>query len=390
MSTIKLDSQTAKELGQATWRDSKRYLWMLGIVVPLIPIVSALMVWATGSEWWLFFTPIFVYGILPILDKVVGNDPHNPPEAVVKELSQDKYYRYCVYAYIPIQYLILIGGAYAVASGMLGWVGIIGATISVGMIGAVAFNTAHELGHQSDAHEAWLSKIALAQTAYGHFYVEHNRGHHIRVATPEDPASSRFGESYWEFLPRTMKGSLQSAWALEKDRLARLDKSVWSIHNHNLQAWSMTAVLFGALTVWLGWPALLFLVIQAFYASSLFEIINYLEHYGLARQKDPETGRYEPCQPEHSWNSNHLVTNLLLFQLQRHSDHHANPTRSYQALRHYENVPQLPSGYAGMVPLAYITPLWRKIMDKKVLDHYNGDLSKANVQPRLKKKLGLE
>ena len=389
MTAIKLDKQTADALGETTWRDSKRYMWLLGLVVPLIPILSVGLMFATGSEWALWFTPVFVYAVLPLLDKLIGNDPHNPPESVVKELSQDKYYRYCVYAYIPIQYLILIGGVYLVTSGTLGWVGIIGATISVGMIGAVAFNTAHELGHQVEKHEAWLCKIALAQTGYGHFYVEHNRGHHINVATPEDPASSRYGESYWEFLPRTMSGSLKSAWKLEKDRLSRLDKSVWSIQNHNLQAWSLTAVLFTGLTVWLGWPALLFLVIQAFYASSLFEIVNYLEHYGLVRQKDPETGRYEPCQPEHSWNSNHLVTNILLFQLQRHSDHHANPTRSYQALRHYENVPQLPSGYAGMIPLAYITPLWRKVMDKKVLDHYNGDLSKANVQPRLKKKLGL-
>lgn len=389
MSTYKLDSTTAEELGQSTWKDSKRYLWLLGLVVPMIPLLSGGLYWATNVEWAFWFTPLFVYGFLPLLDKLIGNDPHNPPEEVVKELSKDKYYRYCVYAYIPVQYAILIAGLYVATSGMVGWVGIIGILISVGMIGAVAFNTAHELGHQSEVHEAWLCKIALAQTGYGHFYVEHNRGHHINVATPEDPASSRYGESYWEFLPRTMVGSLKSAWRLEKDRLSRLDKSVWSIHNHNIQAWLMTVVLFSALTAWLGWPALLFLVIQAFYASSLFEIINYLEHYGLVRQKDPATGRYEPCQPEHSWNSNHLVTNLLLFQLQRHSDHHANPTRSYQALRHYENVPQLPSGYAGMVPLAYITPLWRKVMDKRVLAHYDGDLSKANVQPRLKKKLGL-
>lgn len=390
MKTITLDATTATELGQKTWQDKKRYLWLLAMIVPLLPLISGGLAWASGSEWGWWFTPVFVYGLLPLLDKVIGNDPHNPPESVVKELSQDRYYRYCVYAFLPLQYVALIGGVYLVASGLLGWVGGIGVLISVGMVGAVAFNTAHELGHKSEKLEAWLCKIAMAPCAYGHFYVEHNRGHHVRVATPEDPASSRFGESYWEFLPRAYFGGIKSAWRLEKQRLNRQGKSVWHWQNHNLQAWAMTVVIFTALTLWLGWVALAFLVVQALYASSLFEIINYLEHYGLCRQKDPTTGRYERCRPEHSWNSNHLVTNLLLFQLQRHSDHHANPTRSYQALRHFDDVPQLPSGYAGMVPLAYIPPLWRWIMDKRVLAHYNGDLSKANVQPRLKRKLGLK
>lgn len=389
MASIELDKATAAELGQTHWKDNKRYLWLLGMVVPSVPFVGALIAWATGSEWGHWFTPLFVYGMIPLMDHLIGGDPNNPPESVVEQLSKDKYYRYCIYAYLPLQYLVLISGVWLITSGQLGWVGMIGATISIGMVGAIAFNTAHELGHQNSKLEAWLCKIALAPTAYGHFYIEHNRGHHVRVATPEDPASSRFGESYWAFLPRTMIGSLKSAWAIEKRRLNALDKPAFHWQNHNIQAWAMTVVLYAAMTAWLGWGALLVLVIQGFYSASLFEVVNYLEHYGLCRQKD-EQGRYEQCQPEHSWNSNHMVTNLFLFQLQRHSDHHANPTRSYQALRHYEDVPQLPNGYAGMIPLAYIPWLWRKVMDKRVLEHYDGDLSKANVQPSLKEKLGLD
>lgn len=366
------------------WRDRKRHLWLLATVVPLLPFASGGLAWATGSEWAWWFVPVFVYGLLPLLDKIIGNDPHNPPEEVVARLSQDKYYRYCVYAYLPLQYATLIGGVYLVVGGYLGWVGSLGVLVTVGMIGGVAFNTAHELGHKSEKYEAWLCKIAMAPVAYGHFYVEHNRGHHVRVATPEDPASSRYGESYWAFLPRAYFGGFKSAWNLEQQRLNKQGKPVWHWQNHNLQGWTMTVVLFAALTLWLGWLALAFLIVQALYASSLFEVINYLEHYGLCRQQNPDTGRYERCRPEHSWNSNHLVTNLFLFQLQRHSDHHANPTRSYQALRHYDDVPQLPTGYAGMIPLAYIPWLWRRVMNKRVLAHYQGDLSRANLHPSIK------
>jgi alkane 1-monooxygenase len=182
-------------------------------------------------------------------------------------------------------------------------------------------------------------------------------------------------------------GSLVSAWELEKTRLEKAGHSVWNWRNDNLQAWAMTAVLFGVLTAMFGWIVLPFLILQAAYGASLLEVVNYIEHYGLLRQKDAKTGRYVRCSPEHSWNSNHVVTNLFLYQLQRHSDHHANPMRRYQALRHFEESPQLPSGYASMLLLAYIPPLWRAVMDKRVLAHYGGDVTKANIQPSQRKKL---
>ena len=148
----------------------------------------------------------------------------------------------------------------------------------------------------------------------------------------------------------------------------------------------MTVVLFTGLTAWFGWIVLPFLLIQAVYGFSLLEVVNYLEHYGLRRQK-LDSGRYERCQPRHSWNNNHTVTNLLLYQLQRHSDHHANPTRSYQALRHFDEAPQLPTGYAGMITLAYVPWLWYRVMDPKVVTHHDGDLSKAALQPGKEAKL---
>jgi alkane 1-monooxygenase len=207
------------------------------------------------------------------------------------------------------------------------------------------------------------------------------------VATFDDPASSRLGESFWAFLPRTVIGSLQSAWHLERGRLAGRGLGAWHWRNECLQAWSMTVALFAALTAAFGPWALLFLCLQAVYGFSLLEVVNYLEHYGLKRGAGAD-GKPVRCQPEHSWNSNHVVSNLFLYHLQRHSDHHAHPARRYQALRHFGEAPQLPNGYAGMVLLAYVPFLWFRVMDRRVLAHYGGDVSRANVQPGSRYDLG--
>jgi len=206
------------------------------------------------------------------------------------------------------------------------------------------------------------------------------------VATPEDPASARMGENFWAFLLRSVWGSWQSAWALERERLKLQGHSVWHPQNHNLQAWSLTLLLLGALVVWLGWVVLPFLLLQAVYAASMLEVVNYVEHYGLLRQKDT-SGRYVRCEPEHSWNSNHLVGNLLLYHLQRHSDHHAHPRRRYQALRHFASAPQLPAGYATMISVAYLPPLWFAWMDPRVMAHCGGDLARVNLQTSARAKL---
>ena len=129
-----------------------------------------------------------------------------------------------------------------------------------------------------------------------------------------------------------------------------------------------------------------YLLLQAVLGFSLLEVVNYLEHYGLLRGKK-EDGRYERCLPLHSWNSNNVASNVLLYHLQRHSDHHANPNRRYQALRHVDEAPQLPTGYAGMIVLAWFPPLWRRVMDRRLLDHYEGDLDRANIQPRAKRRV---
>jgi alkane 1-monooxygenase len=256
----------------------------------------------------------------------------------------------------------------------------VGMAISAGVVAGIAINTAHELGHKKEKHERWFARIALAHTFYGHFFIEHNRGHHVRVATPEDPASSRMGETVWGFLPRTVLGSLRSAWGLEKRRLERRGVSPWTLRNDVLNAWAMSVVLWGGLSVTFGPGVLPYLLVQAVVGIWLLESVNYLEHYGMLRQRT-ESGRYERVDASHSWNSNNIGTNVLLYHLQRHSDHHAHPTRRYQTLRDLPEAPVLPTGYAGMIVLTWVPALWRAVMDERVVAHFDGDVSRANLHP---------
>ena len=374
-------------LTPATWRDPKRYAWLLGLLVPLLPFGAWGLVEATGLGVLWFWGPIFVFAVMPLLDTMIGKDSSNPPDSVVKWLEQDRFYRWCTYIYIPLQYVALVGGAWLLFAGGLSVVEKIGLALTLGCVNGIGINTAHELGHKRASLERWLSKIALAPTGYGHFFIEHNRGHHVRVATPEDPASSRMGESFYRFWPRTVAGSLRSSWELEVERLGRSGRGPWTIHNDVLNAWLMTLVLFGALTAAFGPSLLPYLLLQAVFGFSLLEVVNYLEHYGLLRNKREDGLRYERTRPEHSWNSDNVSSNVLLYHLQRHSDHHAHPMRRFQALRHFDEAPELPSGYATMIVLAAVPPLWRRVMDPRVVAHYGGDVTRANILPSKREKV---
>ncbi|AOK16003.1 alkane 1-monooxygenase [Burkholderia cepacia] len=368
------------------WSDGKRYLWLLGALTITLPILAAQLALSTGLHvfWW--FGPLFAFGVIPILDTLIGDDRDNPPEAVVPHLERERYYRLIVYLATLVEYVAFFACVWIVGTHALAWYDYVGFALSLGAATGISINTAHELGHKTDRFERWLAKITLAPVAYGHFYVEHNRGHHVRVATAEDPASARYGESFWAFLPRTVTGSIRSAWRLEKARLERLGHSPWTWRNEVLHAWAMTVVVWGIAIAMAGKVVIPFLVIQAVYGASLLEVVNYVEHYGLGRRKLPN-GRYERCTPQHSWNSNHVVTNLFLYQLQRHADHHANPTRSYQALRHFDDSPQLPAGYATMILFAYVPPLWYRVMNPRVVAHYGGNMAQSNIKPSIREKV---
>jgi len=369
-----------------TWKDGKRYAWLLGLVVPTIPFIAWGLVEATGLGifWW--FGPFFIFGFMPALDRLGGDDQSNPPESAIKWLENDRYYRWCTYLFIPIQLASTVFSAWMWSRGVLSVPEAVGLAFSVGVSNGIAIANAHELGHKREQIEKWLAKVALAPTFYGHFFVEHNRGHHVRVSTPEDPASSRLGENFYEFLPRTVVGSLKSAWELEAKRFERQGKSPLHPTNDILNAWAFSVVLFGALIAAFGPSIIPYLAIQAVFGFSMLEVVNYIEHYGLLRQKKDD-GRYERCVPAHSWNSNLVASNVFLYHLQRHSDHHAHPTRRYQALRHFDEAPELPAGYAGMIVCAYLPPVWRRVMDHRVVEHYGGDVTLANIHPRTRDRI---
>lgn len=368
------------------WRDKKRYLWPLALVVPLLPFGAHAEAERWGLDVFWFLGPLWILVGIPLVDTLIGTEKGNPPPWAEDQLERDRYYRILTYLYLPLQYAGFFWGAWMFTHADLSTTAKVGLTLTVGAVGGIGIANAHELGHKKDQLERWWAKVVLAQTAYGHFEVEHNRGHHTRVATPEDPASARFGESFWAFFPRSVVGAARSGWQLEKKRLAFRGQGPWTLRNDVLNAWLMSVVLFTGTIAVFGWGIVPFIVGQAIFGFSLLEVVNYLEHYGLLRQQG-EDGRYERTQPRHSWNSDHIATNVLLYGLERHSDHHANPTRRYQTLRTFDEAPQLPSGYGTMIGLAYLTPLWRRVMDPRVLALYDGDITKVNVDPRKRQRL---
>lgn len=370
------------------WGSLKKYWYLVTFVVPVAMIASALLAVVTGQGAWLWGLTIVFFVLVPIIDSIVGEDPYNPSTEEESELSDnDNYYKNILYLATASQWLALITMTYVVTQYDWHWLHVVGAVFSVGALHAVGLTMSHELGHKvRDAHQVLAAKICSACSGYAHFNIEHNKGHHKHVATPEDPASSRMGESLYRFAIRELSGAAIRGWKLEADRLKRQNKSFFSPSNDLLQTLAITVVAYGALTALLGWTALAFLVVTAAYGWFQLTMANYIEHYGLLRQKKAD-GRYERCQPKHSWNNNFKASNLLSLHLQRHSDHHAHPTRAYQILRDYPEAPQLPHGYPAMMGLAMIPPLWMKVMDHRVVKWAEGDMNKVNMAPYAKNKL---
>jgi alkane 1-monooxygenase len=371
------------KLGRVTYVDRKRFWWSLSVLYPLLPFAGMALHARTGEQIALGLPLLISYGFMPLLDLLIGEDGNNPPEAVVPQLEADRYYRWLTWATVPLHVVALVGCAWWAGTHELSWWAVLMLAYVAGAGSGLGINTGHELGHKHTRIEQWLARLVLAVPAYGHFTVEHGRGHHRWVSTPEDHASARMGESIYRFALRELPGGIRRAWRLEAERLAKEGRGAWSPHNTMLQSYTISAVLQLGLIAAFGWVMLPFLTVHNLVAWWQLTSANYVEHYGLLRAKLPN-GQYEPPKPHHSWNTNHLVTNLALFHLQRHSDHHAYPSRRYQSLRDFPDLPRLPSGYFGMFPLAYLPPLWFRVMDPRLLDlpHVRGDLGKVNVDPR--------
>jgi alkane 1-monooxygenase len=345
----------------------KAFGFLLVFVVPALMPAAAWLGAATGQVAAMAWFPlVFLFGVLPALDALLGHDPVNvEPEREV-EVARARWFVALTLLAVPVQAALLPWSAWWFVHADLGIAGRVGWLLSQGVVGGIlAINTAHELIHKDARLERAAGGLLLASVGYHGFKIEHLRGHHVHVGTPHDASAARRGQSLWDFLPRALARNTRAAWTLEAARLRALGLPV--LHRRNeMLAWTALWLAFAAAFA-LAWGAmgLAFFLAQGLVAAASLETINYVEHYGLARARLAD-GRYERVTAVHSWNSDFALSNLMLFHLQRHSDHHAFPKRRYAVLRHRAEAPQLPAGYAAMFVLAWCPPLWRRLVDPRI------------------------
>jgi len=350
----------------------------------LMPISLPLGYWL--GDGYSFLIPFFTFVVIPILDLFVGPDIANPTHEEMEVLAHTTSFRLVTILYVPIHIALVVWGAYVVSNKALPTIELIGLVLSIGITtGSIGITVAHELFHKRSKLEKALGKTLLMTVSYMHFYIEHLIDHHINVCTPRDPATARLGESFYAFYPRTIFYGFRNAWRIETQRLKKIGQSQWSYHNQMYWFVILPILFSSALGLVFGWKAVPYFFTQSVIAFSLLEIVNYLEHYGLVR-KELSSGCYEKVTMFHAWNADHRITNYFLFKLQRHADHHIHPTRRYQTLRSFAEGPKLPTGYAGMVLLALIPPLWRRVMDPRVhkvrermANQQNNDLAEKKI-----------
>ncbi|MEQ9231144.1 MAG: alkane 1-monooxygenase [Cyclobacteriaceae bacterium] len=335
-----------------------KYLSVLSL--PALAYVSFV---STG---WQTFLPIFyAFAFIPFLELFFSPDTKNLTDTEEEVRKNDWFYDLLVYLVVPVQIVFVWLFLESMTQPTLDTVDIIGRISAMGILcGVMGINVAHELGHRTKEHEQFMSKVLLLSSLYMHFFIEHNRGHHKNVSTPEDPSSARKGEMLYAFWIRSVVFSYISAWAIESDRLKKKGHSFFSIHNEMLLFQAVQLALLGVIWFFYGWIIMLYFIGAATIGFLLLETVNYIEHYGLSREKKGE--RYERVMPTHSWNSNHVVGRIVLFELSRHSDHHFIASRKYQILRHIDESPQMPTGYPGMMLMATLPPLWFAVMNKKL------------------------
>ncbi len=342
--------------------------YLFAFITPaLMPIAVWLMarglLSADAATWFPLF---FLFVLLPLADYLIGADASNADEIEAERLQLQSWYRVLTLACLPIQLILVFWSAAQFSALPLTVVGKLGWLLSQGVVsGVLAINVAHELIHKSGRLEPYAGGLLLCTVNYFGFKIEHLRGHHVHVSTPHDASSAPLGSQVYAVVPQALWRNTQNAWRLEADRLRRLGLGVLHWRNEMLIWSAMTALLGGLVYLYAGVAGLGFFFAQGLIAAMTLEVINYVEHYGLERRA-LENGRYERTTHLHSWNSNYLLTNLMLFQLQRHSDHHEAARRRYQSLRHYDASPQLPGGYAAMFLLALFPPLWKRVIDPRV------------------------
>lgn len=335
--------------------------YLLAYIIPLSALLAL-----TLKGGWSYSTLAFAFVVIPVMEMVLPRSIYNLNEVEQQQRADSRFFDWLLYLNVPLVFGIVIFYFHTLHTAVLTVNETVGLTLSMGtLLGACGINVAHELGHRFTKGEQLLSKILLLPELYMHFFIEHNRGHHKNIATELDPASARFGESLPVFWWRSVTGSYMDAWKLERQRLERKGVSFWSWHNEMLRFQVIQlAYLLAIAAIW-SWQVMIFGIVIAVIAFLLLETINYIEHYGLSRQK-LANGRYEAVNEQHSWNSNHELGRIVLYELTRHSDHHYKSNKKYQLLDHHDRSPQLPMGYPTSMLMAMIPPLWFKVMNPKV------------------------
>lgn len=327
----------------------------------LIPVVIGA---ALVGGWALLLPPLASWGLFSLLDRLIGKDGPSP-SLDSKGLG---WHTALLWVWGPLQILTLFGLIAWVEKLELSVGEALGLFFGVGILtGTIGITYAHELIHRSGRGARWLADVLLGSVLYGHFRSAHLLVHHIMVATPHDPATARYGEGFWRFFLRVLPTSLRSAWAAEATKQRRRGRAIWHHKNPFWRYCIIQIVFLGAAYGLGGLTGLGLFLWQALVAIWQLELVNYVEHYGLIRQRCAD-GRFEPVQPHHSWNASDRATNWLLINLQRHADHHMSPARPYPLLRTYtpDAAPTLPAGYPMMTMLALAPPRWRKRMNPRV------------------------
>lgn len=331
-------------------------------IVPVLAIVGLIK----GGTW-AYATVIFAFGLVPFFDQLLPRGETNVAEKERDGLLANRVFDWLLYFNIPIIYGTILFFIYQLNTLTMSGAELVGHVLSVGIVlGACGINVGHELGHRSNRREQFLAKALLLPSLYQHFFIEHNRGHHKHVATPLDPATARKNEVIYTFWFRSLYGSYVHAWRLEQDRLGKQQLPFWSWHNLMVRfTLVQTIYILSVALLTTSWQGALVVLATGLVGVLLLESINYIEHYGLQRNK-LSNGRYERVQAHHSWNANYHLGRIILYELTRHSDHHFIASKKYQVLDHHPNAPELPLGYPACILLALVPPLWFKVMNSRL------------------------
>lgn len=333
----------------------------------LVVIILPVLTWyGFNSYGWYTFLPfIYIFVGIPFFELFLKPDAVNLGKSEEKSALDNALYDIQVYMTVPIQLFTLVYFLFSMQEVGITTLDKAGRIISMGLCcGVYGINVGHELGHRFKRYERWMAKAHLMTSLNMHFMHEHNNHHHKAVSTPEDPATARFNEPLYLFWFRSITGVYAMAWKLERDRLKRENMPFFSLKNQMITDSLIQLGLLVSIAIFFGLSTVGYFVVAALIGHLLLETINYIEHYGLMREKVGE--RYERVKPQHSWNSDHRIGRIHLFELSRHSDHHYRPGRKYQILRHIDESPQMPTGYPGMMILSTIPPLWFAVMNKRV------------------------